>query len=189
MNRFPLKLTILLITVFSLPCVGFSQIPNLPSSNSPCSIIPADVISKVQSAPFVDGTPSLHDDGYFKISTCYYKLRPESRSVSLEVIRPSKSGAGSPSRLWKDKFQRVKRDDADAEKASEDDRDNGPEHISNVGDDAFWVSTGRDGALYVLEGDWIFRLSLGGGTPRQEKKTRAIAIIQSMLRTEAECCP
>jgi len=140
----------------------------------------------VQGAPFVSNTSSVHDDGRFHVATCYYKLQPEAQSVSLEIIAPSKSGASSPATLWREKFRSDDRrrgsHDVRVDGEVDAEKDSQPVHIDNLGDDAFWVNTGRDGALYLLSGNKIIRLSLGGKAAQNEKKARAIQITGSLLK-------
>jgi hypothetical protein len=189
--------TFLILVVVGMAHTIFSQ--NAPayvaSADSTCSWISTDLIAKAQGADFVTAKSSEHDDGRFRTATCYYKLRPEYQSVSLEVISHSKTGAGNPPELWREKFRgNVKAADPDSgaeakgkedglsEKAGEAEHQKKPEHVEGVGDDAYWVDTGRDGALYVLQGERIIRLSLGGRTPQYNKKSRAIEIAGSMLK-------
>ena len=184
---------LLLFGISALACVSFAQNTSVapPSDNSACSRISSDVLAKLQVAQFVDTKPTSHDDGHFRTSTCYYRMNPDYQSVSLEIISHSRSGHDDPSELWNRKFHAEKTDensearekkDGDREEAEENEHHKPPEHVDGVGDDAYWVDTGRDGALYVLKGDEIFRLSLGGRTPQQEKRTRAVTIANSALR-------
>jgi hypothetical protein len=157
-----------------------------------------DVIAKAQRAHFVSSKPTAHDDGRLETATCYYKLEPEYQSVSLEVISRSKTGVGSPPEFWRERFrgdtqeQDFDRDETASNKKSAEDEGvaeaehrKRPEHVEDVGDDAYWVNTGRDGALYVLNGERIIRLSLGGRTPQEEKKVRAIEIANSALKSKS----
>jgi hypothetical protein len=189
-----------LIAIVGVACTSFSQATPVhkASVDSTCSIISTEMIAKVQGAHFVDSKPATHDDGHFKTATCYYKLEPEYQSVSLEVISRSKSGARSPLELWTEKFHSGVAPNAasvpesgktvsEPEGSAEAEHRTPPEHVKGVGDDAFWVDTGRDGALYVLNGERIIRLSLGGRTRQQEKKVRATEIAKSaVLRSMSE---
>jgi hypothetical protein len=160
-------------------------------------MISADMIAKAQGARFVSTKAMAHDDGHFRTATCYYRLLPEHDSVSLEIISRSQNGAVSPRELWKQKFQvdtdqqrsivggpKSQKEEVDREDMNEAENLSPPERVFDVGDEAFWVDTGRDGALYVLGGERIIRVSLGGRALRSEKRVRAIQLISSVFYRE-----
>jgi hypothetical protein len=180
MNTHSLRSLILLPGILGFASITYSQTPPVQPANSVCSLISIHAVIEAQQAHFMSSTATTHDDGRFKTATCYYKLEPEYQSVSLEILSPSKTGSGSPSEFWREKFRSARDKDVAEAKHS-----NLPVHVADVGDDAYWVDTGRDGALYVLQGERIMRLSLGGRTPQVEKKYRAIKIANSALKPKS----
>jgi hypothetical protein len=113
----------------------------------------------------------------------------DSPSVSPQVISRSGKNRIDPREFWKKKFHEAK-DDKDADEEEKTDKEQGEERerkrppvpVPGLGDEAYWVDTGRDGALYVLSGDRIVRLSVGGAAAQDAKRATATRLARTALK-------
>ncbi len=114
-------------------------------------------------------------------------------SVSFAVTQPEPTDPKSnPVDYWKTTFGRFSgkqdaedeaKEKAEAEKQGankkeeEEERVSPPERIEGIGQEAFWAGNRVGGALYVLEKNFILRISVGGGDNAQTKieKSKALA--------------
>jgi hypothetical protein len=149
----------------------------------PCSLLSAATLEQTQGAKFSASQRTVRDDGKFTTSQCFYRLLPESNSVSLQVLSHSAKDAIHPREFWRKKFHLSKQEEAEEKEKPDAEREEKelehrrpPQHVPGIGDEAYWVDTGRDGALYALAGDQIVRLSLGGKASYTEKLKKATAL-------------
>lgn len=170
------------------PC-GFAvlllSLSAMASTLDPCSLISSQSLERSQNAKFYAAQPHSHDAGSFTASQCFFKLLPESSSVSLQLLTRSVKDRLNPREFWRHKFHPTKPEEAadkgDEAEAQGSKHQKPPQHIAGIGDDAFWVDTGRGGALYVLIGDQILRLSLGGKATQAEKTQRATLLAKEAI--------
>ncbi|MDQ6912844.1 MAG: hypothetical protein M3128_08215 [Verrucomicrobiota bacterium] len=173
--------------------------PTLPAaaSNSPkleaCNLITKEEVAAIQGATILDAQSSENHDGYYLVSLCYYSSQEPNMSVSFAVTQPEPTDPKSnPVDYWKTTFGRFSgkqgADDEAKEKAEtekqgankkeeEEERVSPPERIEGIGQEAFWAGNRFGGALYVLEKNFILRISVGGGDNAQTKieKSKALA--------------
>ncbi|HEX8501841.1 MAG TPA: hypothetical protein VF659_14755 [Pyrinomonadaceae bacterium] len=142
-------------------------------SGGSCALIEASEVASVQGAQVRGATPSDRQSGNFAISQCYYTVASadgtKNLSVHLELTRGSKGGP--PVReFWEEKFGREAGEEHEkggkAGKKGEGEREEEesapPQRVPGVGEEAFWLGNPKAGALYVLKGDNIVRVSVGG---------------------------
>jgi hypothetical protein len=135
-----------------------------------CALIENSEIEEVQGAQVRGSVPSGGAAGDMVVSQCYYTAisadGAKNLSVHVEVMRGAANKSAVTS-FWEEKFLRAKE-----KKKSEK-----PKPVSGVGDAAFWTGNERTGALYVLAGDRVVRISVGGPDPEAVKiqKSRALA--------------
>jgi hypothetical protein len=154
------------------------------NETSVCKALSAADLEHTQNAKLLLVKPLQRDDGKLTTASCYFRMDPDSESVSLEIISRSKGDSIDPREFWKSHFSEAREQDEQENEAREHHRP--PEKIDNLGDEAYWVDTGRDGALYVLNGGKIIRLSLGGKTPQTEKKQRAVQLSTLLLSNSGQ---
>jgi hypothetical protein len=53
--------------------------------------------------------------------------------------------------------------------------------VPGVGEEAFWIYTGRDGAIYALQRDYVVRVSVGGKADESSQRQRATKLALSAL--------
>jgi hypothetical protein len=145
----------------------------------PCSLITRSEIESVQGEAVTETKTSPGNSSRLAVSQCFYQTTTPSKSVSLEVTHrlSGQPGALSPREFWEERFERKDRererergqegkreaDKSDA-RANEEEEEEGPppRRITGVGEEAYWSGNPMIGALYVLKGDAIIRISVGG---------------------------
>ena len=164
---------------------------NAASSNKgtvdACKLLTADEIQTIQRDTLKDIKPTARTGGTFIISQCFYATSQFVNSVSLTVTQQSSdTGAESIRELWKKRFWTTGSHDRERErerdnkaKASEEEEEEGapPERVKGVGEEAYSVGNAKFGALYVLKGNKILRLSVGGShsQPERIQKMKSLA--------------
>ena len=129
-------------------------------------------------------------DGTFIISQCFYTTEQFVNSVSLTVTQQSsKSGAENIREFWKQKFRSVGSHERERErerdkkaKASEEEEEGPPpEPVKGLGDEAYSVGNAKSGALYVLKGNNILRISVGGSQSQPERLQKMKTLAQHAI--------
>ena len=152
-----------------------------------CKLLTADEIQTIQRDTLKDTTLTAPGDGTFIISQCFYTTTNFVNSVSLTVTQQSSNtGAENIRELWKQRFRSAGGHDKEGEKerdnkanASEEEGDGAaPERVKGVGEEAYSVGNAKSGALYVLKGNKILRISVGGShsQPERIQKMKSLAL-------------
>jgi hypothetical protein len=198
-----LPIVFLLVTLSFAGCKKSTETATEPNSplpaavNSPkleaCSLVTKDEVAAIQGATILDAQSSENHDGYYLVSLCYYSSQEPNMSVSFALTQPEPTDPKSnPVDYWKNTFGRFSAkegdDDEKREKAEqakpgankkeeEEERVSPPEKIAGIGQEAFWAGNRFGGALYVLEKNFILRISVGGGANAETKieKSKALA--------------
>jgi len=138
----------------------------------------------VQSAKIASAKGSARDNGDLTSSLCFYTAVPFSQSVSLQVVSHSPADRISVRDYWKEKFESPKKEEKDEQvrESGENERDVAPREVAGVGDQAYWVNTGRDGALYALKNDYLLRCSVGGKDDQDLKLKNCARLTQSAIQ-------
>lgn len=155
---------------------------NAASSNEgtidACKLLTGDEIKTIQGDTLKDIKPTTRS-GAFNISQCFYATSQFVNSVSLTVTQQSSdAGAENIREFWKQRFwstgnrgkEREKEHDNKG-KVSEEEEEEGapPERVKGLGDEAYSVGNAKFGALYVLKGNKILRISVGGSRSQPER--------------------
>jgi hypothetical protein len=179
------------------PTAGVASSPD--QTGGACGLLSAPDIAAVQGAQVRGTTPTSRQDERFSVSQCYYSVVSDdgtkNLSVHLEVTRGGKSGS-SMKDFWEERFGRDKREkDEKGEKAEkkgegghareeEEGESNPPQAVPGIGEEAFWLGSPKAGALYVLKGDQMVRVSVGGPDDMKtkiEKSKRLAALVLKRL--------
>jgi hypothetical protein len=155
---------------------------------SACETLSKESVSSVQGEEVVDATEARSTTGDLTVTQCFYKLRTFSRSVNLEI---TSGPASSMDAYWNKRFRdRVPSEEEEEErereresgKNSEDDKGpTGPQAVSGIGDEAFWVASQINGSLFVRRGSAVYRISIGGPEEATSRLDRATALANSFL--------
>jgi hypothetical protein len=149
------------------------------ASFDPCSLITRAEVASVQGEEVTETKASPGNSTRLAVSQCFYQTTTPSKSVSLEVTNrlQGKPGALSPREFWEERFERAdpdrereerkregnrEADKRDARANEEEEEGPPPRRINGVGEEAYWAGNRMVGALYVLKGNAIIRISIGG---------------------------
>lgn len=164
-----------------------------------CSLLSTTEIQSALGVPLRETKPSTQPAGPLYASQCVLLTSLPAKSVSLTVTTPSGPGA-SVREFWSNTFHSVDFDrDSNHETSvrprkeaadsltgdTESEQAGKPRRIDGIGDEAYWVGNRITGALYVLQGELLLRLSVGGipsETARLAKSKALAAFALSHLR-------
>jgi len=160
-----------------------------------CRLVTTDEVGGIQGATITDTKSSAGPSGGLIMSQCYYSAKEPNKSVSIAVIQPSaKSLSGADTRdYWASTFGRFAQGSSpsDQEKKEEDqklgetraeeEKRTPPKKIDGVGEEAYWSGNRFGGALYVLKGNVILRVSVGGPDNEEVKINKSKAIAEKAL--------
>jgi hypothetical protein len=148
-----------------------------------CSLVSKEEVESVQETSVTDAKSSERSDGTFRISQCLYTAAEFSKSVNVAFIQadPNEPNKRSPKDFWKEKFDPYANE---APKANREEKEQGsaPKKISGLGDDAYWASNRFGGMLYVLKGDAIISISLGGTDDESTRLEKSKVLAKKALQ-------
>jgi hypothetical protein len=155
-----------------------------------CALLQKKEIETLQGSPVKEAKSSERVDGDFRVSQCFYTAAEFSRSITLTVFQkhPTEPNRRSPTEFWKHTFGRYaeKKEGEDKEKEAKESREEEegapPRKIEHLGNDAYWVPNRFGGTLYVLKGEAIISISLGGADSEQVKMDKSKKLATKALR-------
>jgi hypothetical protein len=160
-----------------------------------CKLLTADEIRSIVGETLKDASPSENSSGPFATTQCLYATTNFVNSVSLTVTEKNPADAGGEGirEFWRERFGRSEREER-REKERDKDRRRGeeeegeeeeslpPQPVKSLGDEAYAVGNEKIGALYVLKGDKLLRISIGGAHSREVRTQKMKALAQSALK-------
>jgi hypothetical protein len=168
---------------------------NAASSNKgtvdACKLLTADEIQNIQRDTLKDTKPTARTGGTFITSQCFYATSQFVNSVSLTVTQQnSDTGAETIREVWKQRFSTTGSDDKKRERErdnkaktlEEEDEGAPPERVKGIGEEAYSVGNAKFGALYVLKGNKILRISVGGSHSQPERIQKMKRLAQYAVR-------
>ena len=168
------KVNTMLTTIFAM-MMGVAAVPRTPNA---CEVLSARDVAKVQGAKFTSAKLTEMSAHSMKVSQCFYALPLLSDSVTVDLIR------GDVRTFWKQHFANVRDDDDDvkpvANRSSEPDAH--ARRVGGIGDAAVWSGNRLAGALYVLKGETVLRVSVGGGGTQEQKIEKSKKLAERALR-------
>ena len=141
-----------------------------------CRLLNGEEIRTIQSVPLRESKASLDRSKSLTFAQCVFATTDLARSVSVTVISGSDGDAALG--YWKRTFH-PERSEAQLKAATR--KKDLPRAIDVGADEAFWTGDRRTGALYVLRGDLVLRISVGGVTEEEERIRRSRAIAKIAL--------
>lgn len=132
-----------------------------------CALLTSAEIEMVQGEPI--SAIQLHTlpGNGMSISQCIFRTHTPSKSVSVLLAHPDPSQSGTlPRKLWEQQFhsaqprEKLKKGEIDQPFESEEASKSRP--VKGIGQEAYWVGDSRVGAIYVLQSNSFFRISIGG---------------------------
>lgn len=152
--------------------------PATPAPRNACQLLTPREVARVQGEAFQSTKLTEASERGLEISQCFYALPSFTRSVSVDVMR------GKALEFWRQHFPRA--GDEDERERAKPDAKKEPESearpVRGVGDAAVWSGNRMAGALYVLRGETILRVSVGGPGTAEEKIERSKKLAARALR-------
>ena len=146
-----------------------------PGSTNACDLIDKSEIAAVQGAQVQSTTPNNQTAGAIVTSQCYYTVTSrdgsQNLSVHLQVMKADPKDPRAVSEYWKNAFHEEK-------KRVRPKKEGPPEAVAGVGEEAFWIDSGKTGVLYALKKNSLIRVSVGGAADpkaRLEKSKKLMA--------------
>lgn len=134
-----------------------------------CELLSRDEVKAVQGEAFEETRLSTSRVDGTITSQCFYRLPAFVDSISVSVIRPA-SPSTTADDLWRTLAgPRTNKMTGKGRRPAQE--------VAGLGDEAFWAGNQNAGAMYVLRGRTILRISIGGGETEEKKieKTRLLA--------------
>jgi hypothetical protein len=152
-----------------------------------CRLLSPATLESVQGSRPIATVPSSHEDATLRSSSCFYSLTPSNQSVNLQVM--TAAGTTDIHQFWKQRFRperKAEEPESDVGRktgsGSEANERRAPaKPVPGVGEEAFWIYTGRDGAIYALQRDYVVRVSVGGKAEESSQRQRATELALSAL--------
>lgn len=138
---------------------------------SACDLLAADEVRAVQQTAVTGRKPSEYQRRGLRFSQCVFATGDYVHSVSLSLI--TGSGEEGARGYWNDTFH---------PKTARASRRKPPRPVQGAWDEAFWSGEARAGALYVLAGDTVLRVSVGGVADEDERLRRTKSLVETALR-------
>lgn len=179
--------------------VSPATLPNkesaVQSKLDPCSLLASKDIESVQGEPLKGPTGSSKTANGLVTSQCYFALPTASNSISLTVTQGAEGAdAREPKEFWDQTFHRDQKEEKEhgeekgnkekrgkATGGEEEEEARPPKKVDGVGDEAFWSGNRYGGALYVLKGDKVIRISVGGASNEAAKIEKSKKLAQIVL--------
>lgn len=156
-----------MLTVLALILgLGSGRAPNA------CQVLSARDVARVQGARPKSTKLKETSTRELQVSQCLFALPRLSDSVSVDVMR------GDTRAFWRKHFP----GEHLASNKTRPEREAHALHVDGVGDDAVWSGNRLAGALYVMKGDTIVRVSVGGDLAQEQKIERAKKLAARALR-------
>lgn len=161
-----------------------------PRFRNACQMLTQRDIARVQGESFKSVKLTESDENGLRVSQCFYALPSFTNSISVDVMR------GKTAAFWSGHFANAreeKDDDKDRDRTvamktappsreAEEEHENSARKVAGIGDAAVWSGNRVAGALYVLKGDTIVRISVGGGGSQEQKIERSKKLAARALR-------
>jgi hypothetical protein len=167
--------------------MGTAASPRFPNA---CQMLTQRDIARVQGESFKSVKLTESNENGLRVSQCFYVLPSFTNSISVDVMR------GKTAAFWRSHFANAreeKDDDEDRDRTvamktappsreAEEEHENSARKVRGIGDAAVWSGNRVAGALYILKGDTILRISVGGGGSQEQKIERSKKLAARALR-------
>ena len=149
-----------------------------------CSLVSKEEVESVHQTPVKDAKSSERSDGTFRISQCLYAAAESDKSVNLALTQADSNEPGKRSAkdFWKEKFDPYEDEEPKTNRGDEKEQGVPPKKITGLGDEAYWVSNRFGDVLYILKGDAIISIDIGGMDDQRTKVQKSKALAQKALQ-------
>ena len=151
-----------------LPCIFFACATTPPQPRDACSLLTTADIEQVQGERPAETKATDRDRSH----QCFYRLPTFAKSISVSVSYGARE-------LWEQRIHGERGEEKEEEEAKERPK---PRTIRGLGDEAIWSATPVGGTLYVLQGDTMLFIGIGGGDADAVRLEKATALARKALR-------
>lgn len=172
----------MLAVIFAIAAAGAALQSPPAVRNDACRLLAVEEISAVQDSPVKERKGSRQTGKRLVFDQCFFVAADFPQSVSLTVI--SSEAAGRARGYWESTFHRQAPPAGGAAppvRVKVGKRKNPPRSVGGTGDEAFWTGDARAGTLYVLSGDLIIGVSVGGTSSEEERIRRSTTLAQAAV--------
>jgi hypothetical protein len=148
-----------------------------------CSLLKHDQIETLIGTSIVREKSSQSFNGNLRVTQCVYVTEPADKSVSVVSTQrdPSRPGTQTAADFWRKAFGHALRDEDEkaerGKKEEEEKEGRPPKLVTGIGEQAFWTA----GSLYVLRGEVLLRISIGGSTPEEARLEQSKKLARLLL--------
>lgn len=142
-------------------------------------------IKQVQKDSVEESKASELINGDLRTFQCFYRTKNFTDSVSLAVTAGDKQKPQAARDYWKLKISTAAALPVPAQPTSKSEAKqvkHHPRKVAGIGEEAWWMGDRKAGALYVLNGNSFFRISVGGAGAEEEKIQRSKLLAQFALK-------
>jgi hypothetical protein len=176
-----------MLTAFLFMLGTAASSPRFPNA---CQLLTPRDIARVQGETLKSVKLTESNENGLRVSQCFYALPSFTNSISLDVMR------GQTAAFWRLHFANAregKDDDEDRDRSvamktappsreAEEEHESSARKVRGIGDAAVWSGNRVAGALYVLKGETIVRISVGGGGSQEQKIERSKKLAAQALQ-------
>jgi hypothetical protein len=162
-----------------------TQVDTSPSPPAPakpldaCSLLTSDEIKAIQGEAVENAKSTASPEGHISTSQCFFSLPTFINSISLQIVRQGTApGAPDVKEAWKKLFPPEKLVERETESGR---KKMPPRRIPDLGEEALWTG-GPSGGLYVLQGNYYLRISVGGADDEAAKIRKSTALARLVLK-------
>ena len=176
-----------MLTAFLFMLGTAASSPRFPNA---CQLLTPRDIARVQGEQLKSVKLTESNENGLRVSQCFYALPSFTNSISLDVMR------GKTTAFWRghfgnaleerdgdeDRDRSVSMKKAPPPREAEEEHESSARKVRGIGDAAVWSGNRVAGALYVLKGETIVRISVGGGGSQEQKIERSKKLAERALR-------
>lgn len=138
-----------------------------------CALLTAEEVAEILGEPLKSTKQSDESEGGLRVKQCFYEMPTFTNSVSLRLVQAAAGeDARDPRQVWEETFAPEKLKEAGKR---------APEPVPGIGDEAFWRSHRKGGALYVLSGNIYVRVAVENAEDKESKIRRCSEVARKAL--------
>lgn len=153
---------------------GGASVAQVPSNTDACGLLSAADLQAVQGERLRQQKGSEQAGGALKVSQCFFELPTYAKSVTLAIA------TGATKEYWR-KLQGTAENERERRESPQQaelrEELYRPQPVSGVGQQALWLRSRFGGSLYVLQGETLLIVSVGGNEtePSRIGKSKLLA--------------
>jgi hypothetical protein len=159
-----------------LTALFFSMGVAAAATPNACQVLTPRDVARVQGAKYKKTRLTESSDSGVTISQCFYALPHLSDSVTVDLIR------GQAREFWQKHFADINEASVLSVSREPEEDQNRPRVVTGIGEKAVWTGNRMAGALYVLSGQTVVRVSVGGGGSEEQKIEHAKRLAERAVR-------